>query len=316
MKRGLLVWIGILCLAACGGNTDLLRIDLGKSSPERLLKFYFGGYATPEAADPMATGLIVSQDGVYYLNTALLDASFRATLDAAGNDGVLDWEELEPFLQETYYASRNAPASLDALVPPETYRTNPEAWMMVPIDGVMTTARRQVYIERSQIAAAMAAYTANDRRILYPIGTVIVGDHVVEERVVESTVMKKRADGMWDYFVYDAAGQLVGTTTTPPRELAVPTRCVGCHFGEKKFEPARSYPGPASPGPQGPRAIHLSPTPYDEILVEKLDEHNKRSDTVLGIYATRYMGELLSKEHELTPAEQAILDELGDFNLN
>ena len=207
---------------------------------------------------------------------------------------------------------RNAPATLEALVSPDDYRADDESWMMMPVDGVMTTARRQIYIKRAHIAAAMQQYVANGNRVIYPEGTVIVGDHVEAAHVVETTVMKKRADGMWDYFVYDAAGQLAGKTTTQPRELAVPTRCVGCHFGEKKFEPERSYPGEASPGPHGPRAIYLPPTPYDEVLVERLDEHNKRSDTVLGIYATRYLGELLGKESR-TEAEQALLDELGGF---
>lgn len=313
MKRTCILLLGLLLLLGCSTNNDLVRIDLGKSSPERLLKFYFGGYAGAEAADPLVTGLIVRQADGYYLNPTLLDAAFREKLRAAGSDGVLDWDELEPFLQETYYTSRVAPASLEALVPPTTFRGGGDGWMMMPVDGVMTTARRHIYIARENIAAALAQYEEQGRQIIYPAGTVIIGDHVVDERVVETTVMKKRADGMWDYFVYDEQGALATTTTTPPRPLAVPTRCVGCHFGDKKFEPERSYPAPASPGPHGPRGIYLPANPYDEVLVQTLDEHAKRSDTVLGLYATRYLGELLVKGEARTPAEQVLLDAIGEF---
>ncbi|MEM8484773.1 MAG: lipoprotein [Bacteroidota bacterium] len=312
MKRMLLL-AGLVLLAGCGNKTDLVRIDLGKSSPERLLKFYFGGYAAPDAADPMATGLIVAQTDGYFLNPALLDEGYRGQLDDAAADGVLNWDELEPFLQQTYYSARSAPATLEALISPDLFRSGEGAWMMLPVDGVMTTARRQIYIEREKVAAALAQYAAQNRRIIYPEGTVIVGDHVADERVVETTVMKKRADGMWDYFVYDAAGMLMTATATEPRPLAVPTRCVGCHFGDKQFEPARSYPEPASPGPHGPRGIDLPTTPYDAVLVETLDEHTKRSDSVLGLYATRYLGELLLKGEARTAAEQALLDEIGTF---
>lgn len=312
MKRVLLL-VGLVLMAGCGDKNDLVRIDLGKSSPEQLLKFYFGGYAGPVAADPMATGLIVAQPDGFYLNPVLLDAQYREALDGAAADGVLDWDELEPFLQATYYTSRSAPATLDALVSPASFRSDDVAWMMVPIDGVMTTARRHIYIERKKVAAAIAQYNEQGSRIMYPEGTVIVGDHVAAGDVVETTVMKKRADGLWDYFVYDATGALATETTTPPRALAVPTRCVGCHFGEKQFEPERSYPGAAAPGPHGPRGVYLPTTPYDAILVETLDEHTRRSDTVLGIYATRYLGELLGKGDGRTAAEQALLDEFDVF---
>jgi hypothetical protein len=140
-----------------------------------------------------------------------------------------------------------------------------------------------------------------------------VGEHYEGEALVETTVMRKRADGYWDYFAYDASGGLASQTTTPPRALDVPTQCVGCHFGEKLFEPERSFPAEAPPGPHGPRGIYVDDALRDAEVVAFFDEHSKRSDHVLGLYGTLFIAQLRAQEAagSLPAADAALLDDLG-----
>lgn len=304
----------LLCSCTPSGDADLILVDLDKSKPERLLNFYFGGYASPSPTNPLEAGLIVETDGQYYLNLAGLDDAIKTRLTDTNQDGVLDWDELEPFLKESYYLSRPEPARLRQLIDTRSYANN-TAWMKIEVDGVMTVTRRHVYVERKNVVAALANFESNTAQILYPIGTLFIGEHNRDGGVVETTVMLKREDGFWDYYVYDQFRELAPATTTEPRTLDVPTRCVGCHFGGKKFEPENSYPSPATDGPHGPRGIYTESAPVDAVLVERLDEHNKRSDTVLGLYATVLLGEIDQKIKAGASLEQRESDIARAFGL-
>lgn len=312
-KARVLQWSLLACfmlMAGCGdGDREPLQVDIGKSNPDRLLRFYFGSYVADGVTDPFEAGLLTKEGGRYYLNSVALPDGIAGQLKDVDGNGVLDWDELEPFLQQTYYDVRPMPATLADLKTEAPFGDN-EKWMVVEIDGVMTTARRKVYVARDAVEHALQSYEANKAILLYPEGTVMIGEHWEGTQVVETTMMKKREDGFWDYAVYDDAGNLTGSTTTPPRQLTVPTRCVGCHFGEKKFEPENSYPFQAAPGPSGPRAIHGPASAADTVLVNRFNEHVKRSDTILGIYATLYLSELarrLDAGQDLGEREQQIL---------
>jgi hypothetical protein len=313
-----LLWI---CVSACGGEggssttaSPRLLVDLDKSNPERLLRYYFGGYVGEVASDPFEAGLIVEEDGRFYLDTDVFAArqpNLQARLATAARGGTLTWEMLEPFFKDTYYTARAAPPTLEALTAAVPY--GGDGWMQVEIDGVMTTARRHVFVAESALRAALASYHEHDEQLLYPTDTMIIGEHWLEGARIETTVMRKRDDGFWDYFTYGQDGSLASQTQALPRSLKTPTQCVGCHFGSKLFEPERSFPAEAPPGPHGPRGLYVDEDLQDRDVVAFFDEHRKRSDTILGLYNTLFVARLRAERRAGTLSEEdaALLDQLG-----
>jgi len=304
----------VLCLGCENGPPErqgLLRLDLDRSDPRSFISYYFGGLSVPDAADPFQTGLVVESDGDYYLDSTALARILEGSPSVvdANKDGTLDWDELEPFLQATYYDRRPIPASLDMLL----HSANIDSWFEVSVDGVMTTATRRIRVPLEALKEAIRRYKERGDSLIYPLGTVIVADHVADDLTIERTVMRKRADGHWDYGVFDSTGSRVPSTTTPPKPLAVPTQCVGCHLGSRLYEPEKSFPAPAPPGPAGPRSVHWDgPMPSTD-RVRYFDEHRKRSDGILGLYATLYVADLEARRSAgtLTHDESRLLDSLG-----
>jgi hypothetical protein len=117
-----------------------------------------------------------------------------------------------------------------------------------------------------------------------------VGEHLEDGAVVETTAMIRRADGWWDFAAYDAGGEPIGEIHGDRGGLAVPTRCFGCHYGDRAFEPEASFPAPAADGPHGPRFVDVPVAWVDPAVVSRLDEHRRRSDGLLGLYATVLVG--------------------------
>lgn len=272
-----------------------LEVDLDKSNPERLLQYYFGGYVGPEGGDPFTDGLLVAEAGRFYVVVEALAAKhpgLGATVREAAGDRRLDWEELAEFLNASYYTARAFPPTLEAFRAETPYHEAEAAWFHVELDGVMSTARRHVYIAEAALRHALGRYQEQGQRLLYPVGTAVVGEHHLEGAHVETTVMRKRADGFWDFFTYGPDGALARQTQALPRALKTPTQCVGCHFGVKLFEPERSFPGTAPPGPHGPRALYVDEALRDRDVVVFFDEHRKRSDTLLGLYNTLFVARL------------------------
>ena len=311
-----------LALPACapseGGRTSaLLPVDIDKSDPERLLRYHFGGYAAPEGADPFEAGLLRERDGggfaidVDVLEQLHPDAA--TALQDSDGDGTLNWKELEAFLQATYYDVRDLPPTLAALQTEAPYRSDTPPWFHVELNGVMTTARRHIYVPEAALQSALAHYHENGERLIYPVGTTMVGEHHLEGEHVETTAMRKRADGFWDFFTYDAEGNLADSTSTPPRNLKTPTQCVGCHTGNKPFEPEESFPDEALPGPHGPRQLYVDAALRDPEVTAFFDEHRKRSDTVLGIYNTLFIAQLRADRRagRLSEADVRLLETLG-----
>lgn len=314
-----------VALIGCGdgGSADgevadgeaTLRLDLDKRDPERLLRFYLGSYLGPAGGDAVEAGVLSGAGEDFRLHPEALDARWQPALGAANadGDGVLDWDEFVDFIDRTYAEARALPPTLDAFRTDVPYAEGDAAWFTVEIDGVMTNARRHLFVPVSALRAALMDFRTNGERLIYPVGTAIVGEHRMEGELAETTVMLKRADGFWDFFVYGADGTLAAATDTPPRELRSPTQCVGCHFGRKMFEPEESFPGEAPPGPFGPRGIHVGPELRNAEVVALFDEHAKRSDTVLGVYNTLFVSGLLADRRagRLAPEDAALLDGVG-----
>lgn len=319
----LLVFL-VLTVGACGtpeaGSEEAvssrIEIDLDKADPERLLRYYFGGYVGPDGGDPFETGLLTAEAGRFYIDVTALETGhpgLGTSLGEAAGDRRLDWDELAGFLNVSYYTARNLPSTLDAFRAETPYGDAEASWFHVELDGVMSTARRHVYIAEDALRAALRGYQAQDGQLFYPVGTVIVGEHRLSGVHVETTVMRKRSDGFWDFFTYGPDSTLAAQTQALPRALKTPTQCVGCHFGAKLFEPERSFPAAASPGPHGPRAFYIDEALRDREVVVFFDEHRKRSDTVLGIYNTLFVARLRADRRagHLDEDDGRLLETLG-----
>ena len=306
-------------LSACTRPTDgpppagdRLAVDLDKSNEERLLRYYLGGYVDREGGDPVEAGLMLTDDGLA-INPQHLDVQYRRKLEDTNGDGTLDWDEFEAFVEATYADARDLPASLDSLLRWNAAPEADSAWFTVEMDGVMTTARRRVRVQVAALREAIEGYRDHSNTLRYPEGTLFIGEHLVDGAVVETTVKRRRADGFWDFAVYDAQGQRADSTTTEPRALRTPIQCVGCHLGQRQFDPEKSFPAQAPDGPHGPRIIHVPVTMRNLQVVQFFDEHAKRSDGVLGLYATLYTSQLIADRLSgtIAPADAALLERIG-----
>lgn len=321
VRHGLSV-AALVLLVGCGGSVDGIVVDLNKSNEDVLLGFYFGSYAGPDGGDPFEAGVLGRDGDAVTLNVDALSEPVRAAFAGAAEDGRLDWDEAKTAFQATYAEARPFPATLDDFQRGIAYLdasgAPADGWFSVEIDGVMTQARRRLYVPKAALRQALRAYDANSEQVIYPAGTALIGEHWLDGERAEVTIKQKRADGFWDFLVYDAAGVLADGTTTPPRALTAPTQCVGCHLGTKLYEPEKSFPARAPDGPHGPRAIYLDDSvrdhPETRAVTERLAEHRTRSDSVLGLYATLFVADLLADRRAglaLAPEDTAVLDALG-----
>lgn len=313
----------LLLLSGCAtdepdglSSGSLVRLEVDNADPERIIRYYLGGYLGPEGGDPFETGLAVSLGGRIYLNLDSLNAAFPPAADAlqdVNQNDRIDWEELESFLQETYYDARGIPEDITEFRQAHDYKGNPDSWFQVEVNGVMTTARRRVLVPVDALRHAISNYRQNQDRLLYPVGTAIVGEHYLDGTLEETTAMIKRGDGFWDFVTYGGSGSLAASTATPPRPLKSPTQCVGCHFGSKRFEPEASYPAEARPGPHGPRVLHVGDELRNSDVTALFQEHDRRSDTILGLYATLFVARLEAQRRAgaIAPEDEALLASVG-----
>ena len=291
-----------------GANATGILIDLDRSDEQPYLEYYL---------TPFGSGMFEESGGRFYLQLErLISVDGRAKmLEPAAGDGLLTWDELKPFLAETYYDLVGAPATLiDLLEASEAGSAlDVDDWMEIEVEGVMTNALRHVFVPTAAVREAVDNYVTNGSEIRYPVGTTFVADHVFEGDLVETTAMRRREDGYWDYFVFGSDGRLVDSTATPPKSLAAPTQCSGCHLGTRLFEPEKSFPGVARPGPDGPRTVHVDGRHRNSTVARYLDEHRKRSDGVLGLYATVFLSELIASRQDGTidPDDSQLLEQLG-----
>ncbi|MEM8557615.1 MAG: hypothetical protein AAGG50_07315 [Bacteroidota bacterium] len=312
----------LLLLVGCGSGADGVVVDLDKSNEDELLAFYFGSYVGPDGGDPFEAGLLRRDGGTITTDLAALPPEVRTAFAPAAEDGLIDWDEAKAVFQRTYAEARPVPRTLLDFQQATPYLAGDGGvapdWYLVELDGVMTMARRRLYVPKAALREALLAYDANGEQVIYPVGTALVGEHWLDGARAEVTVKQKRADGFWDFGVYDAGGALTDGTTTPPRDLAAPTQCVGCHLGTKLHEPERSFPARAPDGPHGPRAIYVRDAVRNaeatRAVTERFAEHRERPDSVLGIYATLYVADLLADRRAglpIAPEDEAVLTALG-----
>lgn len=318
-RSPILSLLAAAALAGCGGGgpvdvatAEAVPLRLDRDRPERLLGSVLGAYLGPDGGDPYQAGLVSGEGGDLTLHPGKLPAEARAALSDANGDGAIDWDELAAMLEATYTAARALPPTLDALRQRAPYDRGEPDWFTVEVDGVMTAARRRISVPTAALRQAMAGFGAGGE-LRYPPGTVIVGEHLLDGAVAETTVKLRRPDGHWDFAVYGPDGRLAPATATEPRPLRVPTQCTGCHLGERLFEPEKSFPAAASDGPFGPRAVHVPDDWRSARATAHFAEHARRDDGVLGLYATLYAGRLLAARERgtLGPEDAALLESAG-----
>lgn len=311
--------VAALVVAGCGGGgpvdvqtADAVPLRLDRDDPGRLLGSVLGAYVGPDGGDPVEAGMLSGEGADLVLHPQRLPAAARAALADANGDGAIDWDELAAMLEASYVDARGLPPTLDALRQRADYTAGEPAWFTVEVDGVMTAARRRIHVPLDALREAMRAFAAGGS-LDYPAGTWIVGEHAVDGAVVETTVKHRRADGHWDFAVYGPDGALAPATQTEPRALRVPTQCTGCHLGRRLFEPEKSFPAEAGDGPFGPRAIYVPDAWRSAEATALFDEHRRRDDGVLGLYATLYAGRLLAARDAGTLADddRQLLERLG-----
>ena len=262
---------------------------------ERLVRFYIGSLLGGTIEDPVSSGLLQKRGDAWYLGNPeragiASAAPLQSLYDRAHEEGSLALKTLESFVQENYYAARGFPETLEAWVSQNGMWTEPE-WFRLEVKGSMVPQRRITWVRRTDIETTLDSIEALSDPILYPVGTVFVGEHMQGEDAVETTIMQKRGDGLWDYLAYDEAGNLTDIVRKEPRDMLIPTRCTGCHYGNRSFEPERSFPAVAQPGPSGERAVFVPDSWRRSDIVTSIQEHARRSDTVLGLYTTLYLAE-------------------------
>ena len=313
----------IFLFAGCSPAADTsmessgIRFDLDKEDEERLLLFYLGSYVDSPVMDPVGTGLLEKREKTWYL----LDPSQLQGVDSLVIElysesiltGTISWSSFESFISRTYYEAREAPHSVAEIRESVGDWADSEAWFSVELSGSMTSYRRKIFVPKSNLQAAVQRLQSASDEILYDVGTLFIGEHYDQGLKVETTAMVKRSDGFWDYFAYDGSGNLTSELYKEPDNMIVPIQCTGCHFGDRLFEPERSFPALARPGPNGAREVYVEESWKNPNIVSELREHGRRSDTILGLYATLYLSNLKARgfEHDLSPEEDAVLLRLG-----
>ncbi len=319
--RGLAL-LALMAALGCGGGAvdvqtaESVPLRLDKNDPERLIRSVLGGYTAGAGADPFESGLVSGEGNTLALHPQKLAPALRQQLSDADGDGAIGADEWTAWVEATYYDARGLPATVAALreaAPyPDGAASGDAAWFTVEVDGVMSAARRRLFVPITAVRSALEAHARGDG-LVYPAGTWIVGEHLVDGEVVETTVKHRREDGYWDFAVYGASGALAPATATEPRALRTPTQCTGCHLGQKLYEPEKSWPNAASDGPFGPRAYHVPESWRSPQAAALFQEHARRDDGVLGLYGTLYASRLLADREAgaIAPEDAALLGRLG-----
>ena len=295
-----------LLMAACS-SAEQLEVTLEGEGAQRLLRFYFGSYTSE---DPFEIGLLNERGGRFYVDLAVLrefGPELAQKLNAMASGGVVSPDSLRTAVQMTYYHARNLPERLSEFS---------DRWVIdnaitFEVNGPVTNYLRRITLSESALQSAIWNYYENGEKIRYAVGTAIKAEHVQGTRVVETTAMVRRSDGFWDFATYDSTGALTSHTLPNDRALATPTQCAGCHFGNKGFEPEQSWPLEPTEAPGDVRKWYTGPRDIE--VAEFFSEHFRRSDTLLGLYATVYVSNLRAQRTagSLDSSAIALLNHLG-----
>lgn len=297
--RFVLILISVLVLSACTEGSGPPRLDLETRDARQMALFYLGTYGAPAEA---ARALPAEGADFLYLDSLESFAPGLARMLApAAEDGTVDQDEFLEAIASTYPWAAALPGTVQEL------RTltglGGEGWLTHEVSGSMTQFRRRLHIRRDAVRAALARRLLQGEGMTYDSGTWVVGEHLEDGRVVETTAMKRRGDGFWSFSAYDEAGAAVSSITGDPDPLVVPIDCFGCHYGNKPFEPERSFPAEARPGPHGPRAVFVDESLRRSGVVTLLQEHARRDDGLLGLYGTLYLSDLMNRSERGEPLD-------------
>ncbi|MEQ9103685.1 MAG: hypothetical protein RIE53_03210 [Rhodothermales bacterium] len=311
----------LVLLAGCnpaaeddGSGSSRIPIRLDRSGEDALIHYYFGSYLDP-VSNPVAAGLVTNEDGAWYLNRPASVPQAMASMDSlylSVGTGALTWDILSTFVRQTWYEARGLPrTTADLMESVGSFRDDP-AWFRLDVSGSMSPWERRIHVPMDALLHALES-GAEPEGLRYPVGTWFIADHYDQDRLVETTAMVKRADSLWDYAGYDASGRLVDRIRKHDGTMDVPTQCLGCHNGNRAFEPERSFPAEASPGPAGERRIYVGADFRDPVVASILSEHMKRADTILGVYATVFLSGIRSRaiRGEASPEERVLLEKYG-----
>ena len=297
-------WSVVIAVLAsgCGGQQQVRVVN---AEDPAVLEHYLGLMA---GGDPFELGVLSRTDRGFVVHADRLGEQ-RTGLDLEQYlvRGQLEWDSLLAFAASAYDRIRQMPdhaGELNADLPAGELLT-------FEVHGPMTRYLRRITVPKNALFQALNAFSPNGRQVVYPAGTTIVARHLEDSVAVETTAMYKRPDGYWEFGTYDRAGQRKAATYANPRALATPRQCVGCHLGTRQFEPEKSFPAPAPAGPEGVR--HWYTSARDPVITQLFSEHERRSDTVLGLYATVYVTDLLqARQSGIIGNEEArLLTELG-----
>lgn len=297
----------IMILAAGCNGGDQVKITVANADDQPILEYYLGVMA---GGDPYEMGVLSEAGASYFINPARLGElrpGFDQILQPFLQGRQLNWDSLLAFAELVYDQIRLMPENVAELhdgLPSDRI-------LEFEVHGPMTRYLRRIAVPKVALHTALNQFNGNQLRLVYPAGTSIIARHLEDSVQVETTAMFKRPDGFWEFGTYDRAGHRTAATRANPRALATPRQCVGCHLGTRQFEPEKSFPASAAAGPDGVRQWYTSAR--DRAVTRFFGEHERRSDMVLGLYATVYVTELLrARELGLISTEDAHrLEDLG-----
>lgn len=266
-----------------------MRLDLETTDPAEMLVFLMGPLGNSDSLRSAVEGET--------LNLEALGTRPSALLAASAEDGVITRQELVDAVTADYYRAAGVPETrADLLALLDTTSS-----LQHEVSGSMTRFRRRMHIARNAVREALERRLVDGQPMTYSPGTVVIGEHLDEGQIPETTAMIRRDDGFWTFVAYDADGNLTRSIEGDPDPLHVPADCFGCHYGTRPYEPERSFPAEARPGPYGPRAVHVGPELRRADVTTLLNEHARRDDGLLGLYGTLYLSAL--KSGTLAPAD-------------
>jgi formylglycine-generating enzyme required for sulfatase activity len=277
---------------------------------------------TDEASPKVMAGKIVRRQGKeLYIDLGQVAAEkaliVRQIAAQASPADEISLDEMGAYMGKHYYEITRPYASLQALLHEHPYRDNPD-WLTVPVDSETFHRRRVLRIDKERIADALVSYFDHNDRLIYPQGTVITAESFDKKgALVETEVLRKRADTFWNFAVYDRNGALIPASLAfddegelAPREVGfrVPQNCSICH----RIDRLDLSGDPEAPARVPIRAffqilpmrvpqIHLGPEYYDHMAFTELTEANaKLKDGVFGVYGSLLLSELASRKRLAT----------------
>jgi formylglycine-generating enzyme required for sulfatase activity len=273
---------------------------------------------TDESSPKVMTGKIVRRQGKeLYIDLEQVAAEkalivLQIAAQSPPSDEI-SLDEMGAYMEKHYYEITRPYASVQALLHEHPYLKNPD-WLTVPVDSETFRRRRVLRIDKERVADALVAYFDHNDRLIYPQRTVITAESFDKSgSLVETEVLRKRADTFWNFAVYDRNGALIPTSLAfdDEGELApggvgfkVPQNCSICH----RIDRLDLSGDPQAPARVPIRAffqmlpmrvpqIHLGPEYYDHMAFTELTEANaKLKDSVFGVYGSLLLSELASRK--------------------